>query len=96
MMVDVLSGMTCFIPSLLIICLGVGLLSKRSTFCQEYHTAFVCLPHNSMHTTQPLNIAYFSSLKVIMDTVEERKELSQCLPRDLFPTLFKKSLAELH
>lgn len=69
--------------------------------CQEHNIAFVCLPPNSTHLTQPLDIAYFRPLKIKWKQAltawkeSEQGKRAQCLPKDQFPSLLKKTLDDL-
>ncbi|KAJ8972694.1 hypothetical protein NQ314_000061 [Rhamnusium bicolor] len=69
--------------------------------CEENNIAFVCLPANSTHLTQPLDIAYFRPLKIKWREVltlwkesDSGKKLN-ALPKDQFPALLKRALEEL-
>nr|CAI5855786.1 unnamed protein product [Callosobruchus analis] len=70
-------------------------------FCQENYIAFVCLPPNSTHLTQPLDIAYFRPLKIKWKQAltawkeSEQGKRAQCLPKEQFPSLLKKTLDDL-
>ncbi|XP_054259716.1 jerky protein homolog-like [Macrosteles quadrilineatus] len=63
--------------------------------CEEYDIHFVCLPKNSTHLTQPLDVAVFAPMKRVWRTVllewksREGKSLTS-LPKDQFPGLLKK------
>lgn len=69
--------------------------------CQENNVAFVCLPPNSTHLTQPLDIAYFRPLKMKWKLAltawkeSEQGRKTQCLAKDQFPALLKKTMDEL-
>lgn len=69
--------------------------------CQENNICFVCLPPNSSHLTQPLDVAYFRPLKYKWkQTIEEWKQTESgknvaTLPKDLFPRLLRKALDSL-
>jgi len=61
--------------------------------CQENNVAFVALPTNSTHLTQPLDVAYFRPMKIIWRKIlSEWKEKGKgrrapSLPKDEFPRL---------
>nr|CAH7719079.1 unnamed protein product [Callosobruchus chinensis] len=66
--------------------------------CEENDIKFICLPPNSSHLTQPLDLAYFRPLKIKWRQVltewkqsESGKSVST-LPKDIFPRLLKKAL----
>lgn len=69
--------------------------------CQENDIKFVCLPANSTHLTQPLDVAFFGPMKRIWRNIlREWKETRvggsfTTLPKDLFPSLLKKLLEGL-
>lgn len=69
--------------------------------CEENNISFVCLPPNSSHLTQPLDVAYFRPLKYKWkQTIEQWKQTESgktvaTLPKDLFPRLLKKVLDSL-
>ncbi|KAF2880040.1 hypothetical protein ILUMI_26109 [Ignelater luminosus] len=69
--------------------------------CQENGVKFVCLLPNSTHITQPLDIAYFKTLKikwkqVITSWKESASGKNQtAMPKDQFPALLEKTLDEL-
>nr|XP_039254787.1 jerky protein homolog-like [Styela clava]XP_039269740.1 jerky protein homolog-like [Styela clava] len=64
--------------------------------CLDHNIAFICLPPNSTHLTQPLDIAYFRPMKVawrsILNSVKskERRQTSATLRKDEFPALLNK------
>lgn len=57
---------------------------------------FVCLPPNSTHLTQPLDVAFFAPTKrVWRDILKKWKESASgsrfsTIPKDVFPTLLKE------
>nr|CAH7741545.1 unnamed protein product [Callosobruchus chinensis] len=66
--------------------------------CEENDIKFICLPPNSSHLTQPLDLAYFRPLKIKWRQVltewkqSESGKLVPTLPKDIFPRLLKKAL----
>ncbi|XP_069357707.1 uncharacterized protein [Maniola hyperantus] len=64
--------------------------------CKDHNIAFVALPPNSTHLTQPLDVAYFRPLKLrwrqILDEWKESPEgqRSPTIPKNLFPALLKR------
>lgn len=64
--------------------------------CEEYNIAFVALPPNSTHLTQPLDIAYFRPLKCHWRKVLDEWKSSPAgqklptVPKNVFPILLKK------
>jgi hypothetical protein len=66
--------------------------------CQVNNIVFVCLPPNSSHLTQPLDVAYFRPLKSKWKTVltlwkeSPSGKKSTTLPKGRFPPLLKKVL----
>ncbi|XP_049838093.1 uncharacterized protein LOC126282479 [Schistocerca gregaria] len=66
--------------------------------CEQNNIKFICLPPNATHLLQPLDVAYFSSLKknwrdVLSQwrkTPEGKKK--QCLPKGTFSGLLAKTL----
>ena len=69
--------------------------------CEENTISFICLPPNSTHLTQPLDIAYFRPLKMKWRDVLNRWKQSDAgkrlgvLPKDQFPMLLRTVLDEL-
>ncbi|XP_074040067.1 uncharacterized protein [Leptinotarsa decemlineata] len=66
--------------------------------CEENDIRFVCLPPNSTHLTQPLDVAFFRPLKVawrkILGSWKETEAGRRCpvLPKQEFPRLLKELL----
>ncbi|XP_047130715.1 uncharacterized protein LOC124810243 [Hydra vulgaris] len=66
--------------------------------CKENNIVFVCLPPNSSHLTQPLDVAYFRPLKnkwkIVLTLWKESPvgKKSTTLPKGHFPSLLKKVL----
>ena len=71
---------------------------KTLQLCEENDISFICLPPNATHILQPLDVAYFSSLKknwrdILSQwrkTPEGKKK--QCLPKGVFSGLLAKAL----
>lgn len=69
--------------------------------CEENNVHFVCLPPNSSHLTQPLDVAYFRPLKMKWKDVLDRWKQSDAgkrigvLPKDQFPMLLRTVLEEI-
>ncbi|XP_044741169.1 MFS-type transporter clz9-like isoform X3 [Chrysoperla carnea] len=69
--------------------------------CEENNVKFVCLPPNSTHLTQPLDVAFFSPMKkswrAILSKWKESASGSKftTIPKDAFPTLLKELMASL-
>lgn len=69
--------------------------------CEENNIRFICLPPNSTHLTQPLDLAYFRPLKIKWRQVLTEWKQSESgksvatLPKDMFPRLLKKALVIL-
>lgn len=69
--------------------------------CRDNDIAFVCLPPNSTHITQPLDVAFFRPLKAEWrKIITEWKESSEgtrnpTIPKQTFPSLLKKLLENI-
>lgn len=69
--------------------------------CEANDIHFVCLPPNSSHLTQPLDVAYFRPLKMKWRQIltqwkqSESGKTVSTMPKDIFPQLLKKCLDEL-
>ena len=69
--------------------------------CERHQIKFICLPPNSTHLTQPLDVAYFKPLKVawrniligFRKTKLGQKEAS--IPKDIFPQLLSQLIKVL-
>ena len=69
--------------------------------CTEFNIAFIALPPNSTHLTQPLDVAYFRPMKTAWrrilthwkETGKGRKLPS--LPKELFPELLNELLVKM-
>lgn len=74
---------------------------KVIKLCEENNIHFVCLPPNSSHLTQPLDVAYFRPMKAKWRQIPIRWKQSEagrnagCLPKDQFPMLLRTVLDEL-
>lgn len=68
--------------------------------CEEHDILFVCLPKNSTHLTQPLDVAVFAPMKRVWRNIllewksKDGKPLSS-LPKDHFPRLLNKMLQQM-
>ncbi|CAH2004705.1 unnamed protein product [Acanthoscelides obtectus] len=64
--------------------------------CEDHNIAFVALPPNSTHLTQPLDVAYFRPLKVhwrkILDEWKSTREgqVLPTIPKQTFPSLLNQ------
>lgn len=64
--------------------------------CKSHNIQFVCLPPNTTHLTQPLNVAFFSPMKRIWQYIlrkwKESKSSAkfQTVPKDIFPGLLNE------
>lgn len=64
--------------------------------CQQNNTEFLCLPPNSTHLTQPLDVAYFRPLKVGWRSVlcdwkaSDIGHKDTTLPKGLFPRMLSR------
>lgn len=64
--------------------------------CEEHNIAFVALPPNSTHLTQPLDVAYFRPFKIHWRNVidgwksTEQGLRSSTVQKNIFPTLLSK------
>lgn len=67
--------------------------------CQKHDIKFICLPPNSSHISQPLDVAYFRSMKgawrrILTDY--KVKTNKSPVPKSDFPKLLKQLVTELH
>ncbi|XP_064596387.1 uncharacterized protein LOC135462994 [Liolophura sinensis] len=77
--------------------IGDNLSSHLSPYviekCQEHDIAFVFLPPNSTHLTQPLDVAFFRPMKIFWRQILDKWKISgegrRCtsIPKDVFPRL---------
>ncbi|CAI6346490.1 unnamed protein product [Macrosiphum euphorbiae] len=69
---------------------------KVLQLCDQYNIKFVCLPPNTTHLTQPLDVAFFAPMKKVWRNIltkwKESKTGSKysTIPKDLFPTLLSE------
>lgn len=69
--------------------------------CEEHNIRFVCLPPNTTHITQPLDVAFFGPMKRVWRGIltkwKETKIGSKypTIPKDIFPTLLKELMNTL-
>ncbi|KAK3920904.1 Jerky protein homolog-like [Frankliniella fusca] len=69
--------------------------SKVIKTCAEYNIRFVCLPPNSTHLLQPLDVAFSGPLKnawkrILLEWKDQDSNRNLCLPKPHFPALLKK------
>lgn len=66
--------------------------------CEKNDISFICLPPNSTHILQPLDVAYFRPLKIKWRQILTQWKDSQkgrklpTTPKEIFPNLLKKAL----
>lgn len=62
--------------------------------CEENDVRFVCLPPNSTHLTQPLDVTYYGPMKrewrKVLTSWKEKNRSMTSLPKDQFPKLLKQ------
>lgn len=66
--------------------------------CHEHNISFICLPANSTHILQPLDVAYFRPLKLKWRQDWKQSQIGRRLPttpKDQFPSLLKNALNSL-
>lgn len=69
---------------------------KVLQLCDQHNIRFVCLPPNTTHLTQPLDVAFFAPMKKVWWNIltkwKESKSGSKysTIPKDLFPTLLNE------
>lgn len=68
--------------------------------CEQNDIAFVCLPKNSTHLTQPLDVTVFASIQRVWQQVRTEWKLGDgkntpSLPKDQFPSVIKKMLENI-
>lgn len=68
--------------------------------CQQNNISFVCLPPNSTHLCQPLDVAYFAPMKrqwrkILTDYKLSCRKSAGTVPKDVFPKLVKKLMLQL-
>lgn len=47
---------------------------KVLQFCEENNISFVCIPKNSMHLAQPLDVSFYGPLKTYWGVLEKLKK----------------------
>jgi hypothetical protein len=71
------------------------------SLCQENNIRFTCLPPNTTHLTQPLDVAYFRPTKVHWRKILEKWKFSEegrscpTIPKSRFPSLLKSLIRSL-
>ncbi|KAF4517677.1 hypothetical protein B566_EDAN004971 [Ephemera danica] len=69
--------------------------------CKDNDIELICLPPNSTHLTQPLDVAFFRALKEawrhVLQEWRKQNARSKCgLPKDLFASLLRKALERMN
>lgn len=88
-----------------VVLLGDNLSSHISLkvlqLCEQYNIKFVCLPPNTTHITQPLDVAFFGPMKKLWRSILSKWKESKSgakyptIPKDLFPKLLKELVIKL-
>lgn len=82
-----------------VVVIGDNLTSHFSedvlTLCEKHNIAFVCIPTNSTHMTQPLDVAFYAPLKkswrgILDEWKKGLQKKSQTVTKEAFPGLLKK------
>lgn len=65
------------------------------SLCEKHNIAFVCLPTNSTHMTQPLDVAFYAPLKkswrgILDEWKKGLQKKSQTVTKEAFPGLLQK------
>ena len=69
--------------------------------CERHNVKFICLPPNSTHLTQPLDVAYFKPLETswrsILNDFRKTKvgQKGSAIPKDIFPRLLSQLVKAL-
>jgi len=67
--------------------------------CTKYNIAFVCLPPNSTHLCQPLDVTFFGPMKKqwrnLLLEWKSQKQSTVTLPKEKFPGLLKQLMKKL-
>jgi len=68
--------------------------------CDENNISFCCLPPNSTHLCQPLDVSFFRPMKakwrtILADYKARKRKKSQTIQKDMFPRLLKKLMGNL-
>lgn len=68
--------------------------------CEQNDIAFVCLPKNSTHLTQPLDVGFFRPFKLAWRTILSNWKTAHKLPASIdkrdFPQLLAATLSEMN
>ena len=70
--------------------------------CNEHNIRFICVPPNSTHLTQPLDVAFFSSLKRKWRQIIANWKMTpsgkkyDTLPKHMFPARLKELISALN
>ena len=79
--------------------LGSHFSPKVIDTCMQNDIIFICLPPNTTHLCQPLNVAVFRSAKIewkdILDTWRCESRRKDNLPKDPFPSMLQKLMQRL-
>lgn len=66
--------------------------------CQKNNISFICLAPNATHLLQPLDVAFFRPMKAKWRSILAEYKMAKkkrTVPKDVFPKLLKKLMAEL-
>lgn len=68
--------------------------------CEDSEIDFVCLPKNSTHLTQPLDVSFFRPLKQAwryrLTKLKDSNTRLSAIPKSSFPTLVRESLERIN
>lgn len=68
--------------------------------CRQNNIAFICLPKNSTHITQPLDVSFFRPLKMAWRTVllkwKTLNTREAGMKKDVFPQLLRDTLLKMN